>query len=121
MTGDTLVIRAASLAAALLLPGLAAAQTPPKTQPPIAPKAEQLDPNACAKPDEQTTVGKGSDADAPRSGGKDLSDKLAQSNGVICPPTQVDPEIKAPTPPGGAMQVIPPPGSPGGDQSVQPK
>jgi hypothetical protein len=50
-----------------------------------------------------------------------LSDKLSQSNGVICPPPSVDPGIKAPAPDTGKMPVIPPPGSPGGDQSVQPK
>jgi hypothetical protein len=49
-----------------------------------------------------------------------LSDKLAQTDGVICP-ADVDPEIKAPTPRGGPMPVIPPPGSPGGDPSVRPK
>ena len=55
-------------------------------------------------------------------GKDDLSEKLARSGGVICPPEHVDPEIRQPTPPtGGSMPVIPPPGSPGGDQSVQPK
>ena len=50
-----------------------------------------------------------------------LSDKLARTDGVICPPN-VDPEIKAPTPESGnKMPVIPPPGSPGGDPSIQPK
>jgi hypothetical protein len=39
---------------------------------------------------------------------------------VICPP-DVDPAMKAPTPETGKMPVIPPPGSPGGDQKVQPK
>ena len=48
-------------------------------------------------------------------------DQRRRGGAVICPPPDVDPEIKAPTPPGGAMPVIPPPGSPGGDQSVQPK
>ena len=53
--------------------------------------------------------------------GEPLSDKLARTDGVICPPN-VDPEIKAPTPQsGGKMPVIPPPGSPGGDPSIQPK
>jgi hypothetical protein len=57
-----------------------------------------------------------------KQGNSNLSDKLARSGGVICPPQQVDPDMKAPTPPGGGtMPVIPPPGSPGGDQSVQPK
>ena len=50
-----------------------------------------------------------------------LSARLAQSDGVICPPPAVDPEMKLPTPQTGNMPVIPPPGSPGGDPSVRPK
>src|SRR5262245_10060134 len=46
-----------------------------------------------------------------------LSDRLAEGNGVLCPPSGVDPEIRAPTPDVGKTPVIPPPGSPGGDQS----
>jgi len=107
---------------ALLLPSLATAQAPPPTKSPVAPKADQLDPNACAHSDTQTT-GKGGEGTTHRQDGKDdLSEKLARSGGVICPPEHVDPDIKQPTPPtGGSMPVIPPPGSPGGDQSVQPK
>ena len=110
-------------AAALLLPCVAAAQAPPPTKSPVAPKADQLDPNACAHSDTQGTVGKGAEGQIHRQDGKDdLSEKLARSGGVICPPDHVDPEIRQPTPPtGGSMPVIPPPGSPGGDQSVQPK
>lgn len=107
---------------ALLLPVAALAQAPPPTKTPVAPKVEQLDPNACAQSDTHTTTGKGADGDTQLQEGKgNLSDKLARSGGVICPPEHVDPEIKQPTPPGGAMPVIPPPGSPGGDQSIQPK
>ena len=51
---------------------------------------------------------------------KTLSEKLDQTAGVICPP-EIDPAIKAPTPNAGKTPVIPPPGSPGGDQTVQPK
>jgi len=51
---------------------------------------------------------------------KTLSEKLDQTAGVICPP-DIDPAIKVPTPNAGKTPVIPPPGSPGGDQSVQPK
>ncbi|MDB5503152.1 MAG: hypothetical protein JWR89_3054 [Tardiphaga sp.] len=50
-----------------------------------------------------------------------LADKLARSDGVLCPPTGVDSEIHAPTPDTGNTPVIPPPGSPGGDPSVRPK
>ena len=89
--------------------GLAAAQTVP-TQP--AP-----DPNAAAQaqcpPGSGATVGSGANSN--------LSDKLASSNGVICPPTNVDPEMQKPAPGGGRMKVIPPPGGPGGDQSTIPK
>lgn len=51
---------------------------------------------------------------------ENLSDKLSQSGGVLCP-QNVDPAIKAPTPNTNDKPVIPPPGSPGGNQNVQPK
>ncbi|MGM4896084.1 hypothetical protein [Tardiphaga robiniae] len=52
-----------------------------------------------------------------------LGDKLAKSDGVLCPPSNVDPAMRAPTPNSDSSNtpVIPPPGSPGGDQSVRPK
>jgi hypothetical protein len=50
-----------------------------------------------------------------------LSDKLTDSKGVICPPAGVDPEIRVAPPGGGQLKVIPPPGTPGGDPNVQPK
>lgn len=50
-----------------------------------------------------------------------LGDKLARSDGVLCPPAGVDPDMRAPTPDAGRTPVIPPPGSPGGDPSVRPK
>ena len=50
-----------------------------------------------------------------------LGDKLARSDGTLCPPSNVDPQMRAPTPETGKMPVIPPPGSPGGDPSVRPK
>ena len=71
------------------------------------------------KPQERATIGAGQELAAKDD--KPLSDKLARTDGVICPPPAVDPDIKAPTPPGGRIQVIPPPGAPGGDQSVRPK
>lgn len=108
-------------AAAILAPAVAFAQAPPTAPAPVAPKTEQLDPKACAHSDTQSTVGQGSGQMQQPNGGGNLSDKLARSDGVICPPDQVDPEIKAPTPPGGPMPVVPPPGSPGGDPSVRPK
>jgi hypothetical protein len=43
------------------------------------------------------------------------------STGVICPPPGIDPDISVPPVGGGRTPVIPPPGTPGGDPSVQPK
>ena len=104
------------LAAAILPPGLAVAQAPPKAE--VTPKSEQLDTTGCAH--DGATIGEGGALDT-KPDGRNLSDRLARSSGVICPPSQVDPAIKAPTPQGGSMPVIPPPGSPGGDPKVQPK
>jgi hypothetical protein len=115
------ILTLAAMAATILMPVVSYAQAPPSTQTPISPKIEQLDPRACANSDTRATVGKGGDATIEQPNGSSLSDKLARSDGVICPPEHVDPEIKAVTPPGGPMPVIPPPGSPGGDPNVHPK
>jgi len=112
------------LCAALILPITAFAQAP------VKPPANDTDkPTASGKPSAdpcgpgRATIGSGNAIVAPNSqkGDKTLSDHLAQSGGVICPPAAVDPEIKLPTPETGRMPVIPPPGTPGGDQSVKPK
>jgi len=50
-----------------------------------------------------------------------LSDQLAQSKGVICPPAGIDSEMRVTPPEGGTLRVIPPPGSPGGNPNAQPK
>ena len=106
-------------AAALLLCGgvaVAAAQGRP-VNPPAATPPTHVDPKGCAPGEQLQTEGSGT----PQSKSNEpLSDKLARTDGVLCPPN-VDPAIKAPTPPGGTMPVIPPPGSPGGDPSIQPK
>jgi hypothetical protein len=62
----------------------------------------------------------GKTAPQPSPGNQTLSERLEQTDGVICPPN-VDPDIRAPTPQGGNMPVIPPPGGPGGDPTVRPK
>ena len=119
MDRDIRLLGLAALAFAILNSTFATAQAPPTSKMPVAPKSEQLDPKACA--DQQDTVGQGGSPDLQRPNGKSLSERLARSDGVICPPAHVDPEINAPTPPGGAMPVLPPPGSLGGDPSVRPK
>jgi hypothetical protein len=59
-----------------------------------------------------------------KSGGSDakpLTDKLAESGGVLCPPPAAD-TMRVPAPSTGSnMPVVPPPGSPGGDPTVTPK
>jgi len=111
------------IAVCLTLTSAAAlAQTPPKEPPQLAPKAQAAQTAACAHANTQTTVGQGGDVKVPTPENKTLSQKLAQSNGVICPPDHVDPAMQAPTPERGTMPVIPPPGTPGSsDQSVKPK
>jgi hypothetical protein len=105
----------------------AAAQAPPSATTPSQPIASALPtelaancaPTAAAPsrgtvtvPPDGTTTGQGSEP---------LSDKLTKSDGVLCPPAGVDPEIHAPTPDAGNTPVIPPPGSPGGNPDIQPK
>jgi hypothetical protein len=55
--------------------------------------------------------------------GSNLSDKLEKSDGVLKPPSNVDPDmsVRAPVPNPGTTPVIPPPGSPGGNPNVEPK
>jgi hypothetical protein len=104
--------------------GSASAQAPPTSG---APPAQTSSPSpdrvtGCA-PTETTPQGNV----APKGGmttgqtQEPLGDKLAKSNGVLCPPSGVDPAMRAPAPNEGNTPVIPPPGSPGGDPNVRPK
>jgi hypothetical protein len=77
-----------------------------------------IDHKACA-PGERMLPGAQA-PQVPETSSESLSDKLARTEGVLCPPN-VDPEIRAPTPDVGTMPIIPPPGTPGGDQTVRPK
>jgi hypothetical protein len=101
--------------------GSALAQAPPS---PLTP-AQQTAPPAPNRPANCSPMEKGpGPAPEGQTTGQNrepLGDKLAKSDGVLCPPAGVDPEIRAPTPDAGKTPVIPPPGSPGGDPSVRPK
>jgi len=105
----------------------AAAQAPPSATTPSQPIASapptelaaNCAPMAAASsrgtvpvPPDGTTTGQASEP---------LADKLTKSDGVLCPPAGVDPEIHAPTPDAGNTPVIPPPGSPGGNPDIRPK
>lgn len=105
-------------AALLLSPAVSAAQAPPNAKPPLAPQEETRDPDACVEA--PATTGKGG-LDLEKQEDRSLSEQLAESRGVICPPPDVDPEMSKPAPGGGTMPVIPPPGSPGGNPYVEPK
>jgi hypothetical protein len=55
--------------------------------------------------------------------GGSLSKQLNQTNGVIHPPADADQDAVKPTPPVGQQStpVIPPPGTPGTNQNIEPK
>ena len=108
------VFELAILAGTLLTPALAAAQAPPHPQSRITPKEEQSSPMDCVHT--RATEGEGVDAKDPD--GRTLSQQLARTNGVICPPPHTDPAMKKPAPGGGTMPVIPPPG---GERGGEPK
>ena len=96
------------------------AQTRPTPLPEAAePTPPKLDPRACADR-ERLTLGDTHSMQG-RPAQENLSEKLARTDGVICPPPDLDPAIRMPAPGGGRTPVIPPPGSPGGDPSVRPK
>jgi len=80
---------------------------------------EMRDPKACAQ--QGITVGQDNKPQSADTMGKSLSEQLARSEGVICPPPGIDPDIRVPTPEGGRMPVISPPGSPGSDPDLRPK
>src|SRR5882757_4413108 len=101
-------MRRTLIIAAMLTAGAALAQ--PTTVPP------ETHPGSACPP--------GTGSNAPTVGqdsNKPLSDQLADSKGVICPPAGVDPEMRQPPPQGGTIKVVPPPGSPGGNPAIQPK
>jgi hypothetical protein len=111
----SVLMAAADLAGAQAPPGPA---TPPaQTAPPSSQRAAncvpmQPAPHSGMAVPEGTTTGQRAEP---------LGDKLARSDGVLCPPAGVDPEMHAPAPDAGKTPVIPPPGSPGGDPIIRPK
>ncbi len=112
----------AKLAASILIVTIAAAQDRPLPPTKDIPETELGRGNCSSaiEPSERSrTEGRGQAEQG--QGSENLSDKLSKSEGVICPPRGLDPEIAMPPPGGGATPVIPPPGSPGGDPSVRPK
>jgi hypothetical protein len=92
--------------------GAALAQTPIRPpQPPNMPSPQSTIPEKI-KPVDPSTTGSTSD---------NLSKKLEATDGVIKPPDNTAPGMVLPAPDPGTTRVIPPPGSPGGDQSIVPR
>jgi hypothetical protein len=106
------LLAAAVLASVLVAPALGQGASPPGS-PPCSPSLPPGSPGTAA-------AGEG-EPHNPATPPDNLTKRLAQSDGVICPPPGVDPEIRLPTPDTGRTPVIPPPGSPGGDPSIRPK
>jgi hypothetical protein len=106
----------------MALNGAASAQAPPAPATPPAQTAPPAPVSDCAPmrpvPPRGTVAPEGSTTGQRA---ESLGDKLAKSDGVLCPPSGVDPEIRAPTPDTGNTPVLPPPGSPGGDPNLRPK
>jgi hypothetical protein len=99
------------------------AQAPPSATTPQARTAPRSPDHAVGCTPNQSTrqgdvVPKGTTTGQSR---EPLGDQLSKSDGVLCPPAGVDPQMRAPTPETGNTPVIPPPGSPGGDPNVRPK
>lgn len=107
------LMAAAVLASVLVAPALGQGTSPAAPgSPPCSPSLPPGSPGTA-------TSGEG-EPHNPATPPDNLTKRLAQSDGVICPPPGIDPEMRLPTPETGRMPVIPPP-SPGGDPSIRPK
>jgi hypothetical protein len=110
----TLMMTAAALGAAMTACP-AWSQTSPSPAPRTMPEQHNGQP---ARPDDQTSPQQGTST-APSGS---LSDELSRSGGVVRPPSTGDRGVVAPPKAGPqSTPVIPPPGTPGGNQEVQPK
>ena len=104
--------------------GVASAQAPPVPATPPAPTAPPSPARAANCAPMQQGPYSGEAAPGGTTTGQriePLGDKLARSDGVLCPPPGVDPDMRAPAPDIGNTPVIPPPGSPGVDPTARPK
>ena len=121
MRAKKMWLEAAAFLAGIMLASMlavpVAGQAPHPALPGSAPCSPHLPPGSPGMP----PVGTTGDAQSRVAPSDNLSTRLAQSDGVICPPPAIDPAMKLPTPEAGNTPVIPPPGSPGGDPSIRPK
>ena len=116
-TTSTIIL--ASLLIAASAPAIAQAPPAPATPPQATAPPSPQRAAGCAPSDRLATNPDGTTTGQSR---EPLGEKLAKTDGVLCPPAGIDPDMHAPTPNTGAnTPVIPPPGSPGGDPNVRPK
>ena len=90
-------------------PELVLAQTSPQVPRPDTPQSESTGPQ-----DPRST---GSTTRSNES----LSERLAETGGVIRPREDVAPDMAIRPPDPGTTRVIPPPGTPGGNQAIDPR
>jgi hypothetical protein len=107
---------AAAIVCAISVPALAQRLNEPTV--PAQPQAPKLDPKACSdrdrlkRGDTVETEGHAPRPDEP------ITDRLARTDSVICPPPGLDPNIRAPAPHTGSdMPVIAPEELPPGPQA----
>jgi len=109
-----MLVIAMALGVAMTL-GPAQSQTPRSETPKIVPQERQSQPT---RPEDSTGPQQGTSA-APSGS---LSDELSRSGGVVRPPATGDQGVVEPPKAGSqSTPVIPPPGTPGGNQEIQPK
>lgn len=95
----------------------ARAQTPAQPRDPNMPDPNRTIPEKIEPQQDPRSTGSGARP------GESLSDRLDRTDGVIRPPENLSPDmsVRPPVPDPGTTLVIPPPGSPGGNQNIKPK
>ena len=105
----------ARIAAGVLLASLACSPAlQAQTSQPALPRPDTLQSESTGPQDPRST-GSTTQANEP------LSDRLSESGGVIRPREDVAPDMAIRPPDPGTTRVIPPPGTPGGNQAIIPK
>ena len=112
-------MRNRSFGALVLLAGIAGFGATASAQAPMAPQLPKQD----GIQERSVPVPETKEDKDRRPNDESLSNELARTNGVVAPPPTGDEEIHKPAPVSepNSTPVIPPPGTPGADQRVQPK
>ncbi len=103
------LLAAGAMLASFAFVSTLSAQTSPHVPRPDTPQSESTGPQ------DPRSTGSTARSNEP------LSDRLSESGGVIRPREDVAPEMAIRPPDPGTTRVIPPPGTPGGNQAIEPK